>query len=222
MLGKKIKLEIARISAERARNLFGMNGLDALFALALFAFVSSITPGPNNLMLLSSGTNFGLRRTLPHLFGVTVGFSFLVVVIGVGLGAVFEAVPAAHAVFSAASVAYLLVLAWKIATSTTAPSASMTTTKPLGFWGAVAFQWVNPKAWTMGLTAVAAYVPKDHPAVLAVVAAVFAVVNLPCCAAWAVLGVRLRRFLSEPAKLRAFNVVAAALLLASLIPLLRG
>ncbi len=200
-----------------------MLSLDETFALALFAFASSITPGPNNLMLMTSGTNFGLRRTLPHLLGVTAGFSLLIVVVGLGLGAVFDAVPVAHTALRVCSVAYLLYLAAKIAMTKTAPNSSSSTTataKPMGFWGAVAFQWVNPKAWTMGLTAVSAYVPKDRPAALAVVAVVFVVVNLPSCAVWAAMGVHLRRWLTAPKKLRAFNFAAAALLVASLIPLL--
>jgi len=196
--------------------------LDVAVAVSLFAVVSSITPGPNNLMLMTSGMNFGVRKTVPHIVGVSAGFSFMMLVVGLGLGRVFEAFPVAHTVLRVASVAYLLYLAFKIATTTTAPTptAASTTAKPMGFLGAAAFQWVNPKAWTMSMTAVTAYVPKESTSTLLLVVLMFGLINLPCCSVWALAGVHLRRWLSSPRRLRVFNVVAALALVASLIPML--
>lgn len=200
--------------------------IDVLLALSLFAFVSSITPGPNNLMLMTSGMNFGFRRTLPHLVGVSGGFALLVLLVGLGLASLFQAVPAAHTVLRVLSIGYLLFLAAKIALTTPAPlsatssSSTSDAAKPMGFFGAAAFQWVNPKAWTMAMTAVTTYVPQEHASTLVVVAVVFGVINLPCCAVWALAGVHLRRWLSVPKRQRVFNVVAAVLLVASVLPML--
>jgi threonine/homoserine/homoserine lactone efflux protein len=197
-----------------------MPSLDALLALTVFAFVSSITPGPNNLMLMTSGTNFGLRRSLPHMAGVSLGFVLMTVLVGAGAAWIFTAAPAAGLVLKALSVAYLLHLAWKIATAGP-PGEGRRGAQPLTFLQAAAFQWVNPKAWTMALTAVSVYVPADQRvAGLLAVAVVFGAVNLPSVGVWTLLGVQLRRLLDRPRALRAFNVTAALLLVASLWPIL--
>lgn len=195
---------------------------DMLAALAAFALVSSITPGPNNLMLMASGTNFGFARSVPHLLGVSIGFVLMLVVVGAGLGAALEAWPAAMLALKLVSAAYLLYLAWKIATAA-APSATEhdTASRPLTFVQAAAFQWVNPKAWTMALTAMTVYVPADDRALgVLVVALVFGAVNLPSVGIWTAAGVQLRRLLHRPRALRAFNITAALLLVGSLYPLL--
>ncbi len=192
-------------------------------ALFGFALISSITPGPNNLMLLASGANFGLRRTLPHIFGVTIGHSFMVAMVGLGLMQVFTAFPMAYTVLKFASVAYLLYLASKIATNTAPPKASIRNTgTPLTFLQAAGFQWVNPKAWTMALTAISVYAPPnpDLRTVLTV-AAVFAFTNLPSISSWALLGREMSRFLHTPKRLRIFNITAAVLLVGSLFPIVR-
>ncbi len=197
---------------------------ELLLALAAFAFVSSITPGPNNLMLMASGTNFGFARTIPHMLGVGIGFMVMIVLVGAGLAKIFEMFPMAHDVLKIVSVAYLLWLAWKIATAKS-PEAKATHdgAKPMTFLQAALFQWVNPKAWTMALTAVAAYTLPTQPWVsLALIALVFGLINIPCVSAWAALGVQMRRFLNDPAKLRAFNITAAVLLVASLYPIVFG
>jgi threonine/homoserine/homoserine lactone efflux protein len=196
-------------------------------ALVAFAFVSSITPGPNNLMLMTSGTNFGFVRTIPHMLGVSIGFTLMIVLVGAGLAKVFEHFPLAHQVLKYASCAYLLWLAWKIATS--APPGSKpgakdgepARTQPVTFVQAALFQWVNPKAWTMALTAVSAYtLPADPVMSLLVVAAVFGAINLPSVGSWTLLGTQLRRFLDEPVRLRVFNVTMALILVATLYPVL--
>jgi threonine/homoserine/homoserine lactone efflux protein len=196
--------------------------LDSLVALAAFVFVSSMTPGPNNLMLMASGTNFGFVRTGPHMLGVALGFTFMVLLVALGVGAVFAAIPGAMTVLRIASVVYLLYLAWRIAVS---PPPRLDEAegggRPLTFLQAVAFQWVNPKGWTMALTAAAVYVPADHRVLGAVsVTAVVAVMGTPSVAVWAAAGVQLRRLLHRPRAYRAFNVIAAVLLIASLYPVL--
>jgi threonine/homoserine/homoserine lactone efflux protein len=191
---------------------------EMLAALALFAFVSSITPGPNNTMLMASGANFGFRRTLPHLIGVNLGFFALALGAGLALGGVFAAYPALHGVLKAVGAAYLLYLAWKIAISGEVKGGEGAG-RPQTFWQAAAFQWVNPKAWAMALGGVTAYAPpENYAANVVLVAAVFTVVNLPCVASWTGFGLALRGVLGTPARLRAFNWTMAALLVLSLIP----
>lgn len=195
---------------------------DNLAALAAFAFVSSITPGPNNLMLMASGTNFGFVRSLPHLMGVALGFVVMLLLVGAGVGAALMAVPAAALAMKLLSAAYLLYLAWKIATASL-PGADEPGghSRPLTFLQAAAFQWVNPKAWTMALTASAIYVPAHAPALgLLTVALVFGAINLPSVGVWTAAGVQLRRLLDRPRALRAFNITAALLLVGSLYPTL--
>ncbi len=190
---------------------------ELLSALAAFAFVTSITPGPNNLMLMASGANFGFRRTIPHMMGVGLGFVFMVVMIGAGLAQVFDAYPQSYQALKAVSVAYLLYLAWKIATAAP-PGEAEKAGKPMTFVQAALFQWVNPKAWAMALTAVSVYAPSQSFAAIALVAVVFGAINLPSVSSWTVLGQQMRRLLANPVHLRAFNILMAILLLASLYP----
>lgn len=191
---------------------------ELLIGLVGYAFVTSVTPGPNNLMLLASGVNYGVRRTVPHMLGISLGHALMVFLVGLGLARVFEEVAWSRPALSAVSVAYMLWLAWKIATAAP-PEGSTRTGRPLTFLQAAAFQWVNPKAWFMALTAVTNYAAGTGWPALAVVAAVFAAVNLPSVAVWAVAGERLRGWLDQPRRLRAFNAAMAALLIASLVPL---
>jgi threonine/homoserine/homoserine lactone efflux protein len=188
-------------------------------ALVAFAFVTSITPGPNNLMLMASGANFGLRRTLPHMLGVALGFVVMAALVGLGLVQVFAALPGLFLVLKVGCVGYLLYLAWKIANAA-APEGGSGAGRPMTFLQAAAFQWVNPKAWAMAMTAVTVYAPGQTVAAVLTVAAVFGAVNLPSVGSWAWLGVQMRRVLTSPARLRAFNLTMAALLVASLYPLL--
>ena len=191
---------------------------ELLAALALFAFVSSITPGPNNTMLMASGANFGFRASIPHMMGVSGGFLLLVVAVGLELGGLFAAYPELHDVLAVAGGLYLLWLAWKIATSS-GLGMGETGARPQTFLQAAAFQWVNPKAWAMALGAVTAYAPRDgYVANILVVSVIFTAINLPCVASWTGFGVGLRRFLDRPAVLRAFNVGMALLLVLSLLP----
>lgn len=198
-----------------------LTSLDLLTAFILFAFVSSITPGPNNTMLLASGVNFGVRRTIPHAMGVSIGFMVMVLAVGLGLGEVFKLYPVAYTVLRYTGAAYLLYLAWKIATSGPLSPAEPGSRKPLGFWGAAAFQWVNPKAWVMAVGAITTYTPaQGYLFNVVVIACVFAIVNLPSVCIWVMFGSALRGLLQNPRWLMAFNLLMAALLVLSLYPLL--
>ena len=200
-----------------------LGGMTAEILLALlgFAFVTSITPGPNNLMLLASGANFGLRRTVPHMLGIGAGFVVLVALTGVGAMRLFDLWPPARPLLTAGGALWMCWLACRIA-CTASPVQGPAAGRPLTFLQAAAFQWVNPKAWTMALTAVTLYAPDRSLAAVLTVAAVFGAVNLPAVSLWAVLGVHVGRWLNAPGRLRAFNLTMAALLLASLWPVLAG
>jgi threonine/homoserine/homoserine lactone efflux protein len=194
---------------------------ELILGLCAFALVSSITPGPNNLMLMASGANFGFQRTLPHILGVSGGFTIMVLLVGTGLVQIFDAAPISYQILKVVSVIYLLYLAWKIATAAAPAADRQATGRPLTFLQAALFQWVNPKAWTMALTAVSVYSPSQSTAAMAFVAAVFGVINLPCVSLWTGLGDQLQRLLTSPRRLQAFNICMALLLMASLYPVLR-
>lgn len=199
-----------------------------LLSLAGFAFAASITPGPNNLMLLASGTNFGLRRSIPHLAGVALGFALMLVLVGLGLGEVFERLPVLAMVLRGLCFAYLLVLAWRLAQAQTTSSSAepsavsdeAQTGRPMTFFEAALFQWVNPKGWAMALTAMSVYLPSPGVQAVLAVAVIFALVNVPCISSWALLGVNIRRWLSESRTLVRFNRCMAVLLVASTLPAL--
>lgn len=196
--------------------------LDIFLALLVFAFVTSITPGPNNLMLLASGVNFGFRRTVPHMFGIAGGFASLLLAVGFGLGALLALIPALHLALKVTGGAYLLYLAWRIASSRSLGAKGDGGARPMTFAEAAAFQWVNPKAWMMAVTAMAIYTSPQAP-VLSVflVALAFTLVNFPSVSTWAGFGVALRGFLVDPVRLRWFNIAMGLLLVASLWPMLR-
>ena len=190
-----------------------------LTALAGFAFVATVTPGPNNLMLMASGANFGFRRTLPHMLGIVGGVSVMALLVGAGLIALFDAVPTLTIVLKVLSAGYLLWLAAKVATA--APLRDRDPdSRPMTFLQAAAFQWVNPKAWAMCLSAVTLYAPDRSFLSIAVVAAAFALVSFPAISVWAWLGTVIRQWLSNAIRLRIFNFTMAALLVASLYPIL--
>jgi threonine/homoserine/homoserine lactone efflux protein len=184
-----------------------------------FGLVASITPGPNNMMLMASGANFGLRRTLPHLAGVTVGFSAMVLGVGLGVAGIVSRAPWMFDVIRWLGAAYLVFLAWKIATSS-GVGGKDAPPRPMSFLQAAAFQWVNPKAWMMALGAVTTYAARDHLAFdVVLIAVVFGLVNAPCVGLWAGFGVGMKRVLNQPRPMRAFNLGMAGLLLLSLYPL---
>lgn len=193
---------------------------ELLSSFILFAFVTSITPGPNNIMLTASGLSFGFRRTVPHMIGIAAGFTVMVGAVGLGLGAAFAAWPILYEVLKYGGAAYLLYLAWKIAKSGPITGGGGEAGRPMTFLEAAAFQWINPKAWVMAVGAIATYTPQAGFLVnLAIVTLVFGLVNLPSVGCWALFGTALRRVLHAPAAVRAFNIAMALLLVASLYPI---
>ena len=194
---------------------------EALVALVLFAFTTSITPGPNNMMLFASGVNFGFRRTIPHMLGIGVGFLVLLIAVGFGLGALLKTMPLLYTTLKFAGGAYLVWIAWKIASSRSLGE-GQAGASPMSFLGAAAFQWVNPKAWVMAVTAMATYTDPDaYFVTVIVVGIVFALVNVPSVSTWAGFGSALRDWLSVPVRLKWFNITMGLLLVLSLWPMLR-
>lgn len=193
--------------------------LDQLLALTLFAFVSSITPGPNNLMLLTSGVNFGVKRTIPHALGIAAGFFSLLFCVGMGLIELFDLYTLSYTVLKILCVVYMFWLAWKILLSGR-PELKDKAAKPISFIEAAMFQWVNPKAWAMAITAYSVYAPSLDFWIVVTVGVVFVIVNLPSVSAWIFLGTNFRKFLSTDRRLKWFNATMAVLLILSLWPIL--
>ena len=192
-----------------------------LLAFAGFSFVSSITPGPNNTMLLASGVNYGFRRTVPHIVGISLGCVVMLLLVGFGLGQAFTAIPWLYGALRYAGALYLLWLAWKIATAGPMADPKLPGGRPMTFWQAAAFQWVNPKAWILVVGAVSTYAPRDDFARgVALLALLLGVVNAPSICIWAGFGTVLRPYLSHPRRVRVFNVAMALLLVLSLLPML--
>lgn len=192
---------------------------EQLTALALFAFVSTFTPGPNNLMLMASGANVGFIKTVPHMLGITIGFPAMVILVGLGMVEVFSLYPIIHQILKVFSLTYLAYLAFKIARSQP-PSQQDGQYQPLNFWQAASFQWVNPKGWSMALTAVTVYNPNNSWLGLSIIALVYALANVPSVSFWTVAGQKLQHFLTTPIRVRAFNYSMALLLVASTLPML--
>ena len=191
-----------------------------LLPLAMFAFVSSVTPGPNNVMLTASGAAFGYRRSVPHMLGICLGVVVMVLLIGAGLGKLFEAQPQIYTLLKYAGAAYLIWLAWKIA-GASGVDRGQSGHQPFSFWQAAAFQWVNPKAWVMAIGAITTYTPSQgYIANVFIIALVFAIINLPSVCVWAGCGSALRSVLTRPRWLLAFNLTMAMLLVVSLYPIL--
>lgn len=195
---------------------------EAFLALLVYAFVTSVTPGPNNFMLLASGVNFGFMRTIPHMLGISAGFASLLLGVGFGLGALLTAFPGLHTALKIAGGAYLLYLAWRIAASRSLGKDRDAGGEPMTLVQAAAFQWVNPKAWVMAVTAMAVYTNGQRPFLsVFIIAAAFTLVNLPSVSVWAGFGTMLRGFLADPVRLNWFNIAMGVLLAATLWPMLR-
>ncbi len=192
---------------------------DVLSALVAFTLITSLTPGPNNLMLMASGANFGFARTLPHMMGITFGFMIMLLLVGVGLIRVFDAFPVIYVILKVLSVMYLVFLAYKIATAAPVEQARAQG-NPMGFLQAAGFQWVNPKAWAFGLSIITVYVPVAGLAPLMLAAVVVALTALPSITLWTLMGGQMARVLTNRRRLRVFNITMALLLLASLLPVL--
>ncbi|KII76559.1 LysE family translocator [Vibrio renipiscarius] len=192
---------------------------EQLTALALFAFVSTFTPGPNNIMLMTSGANVGFNKSIPHMLGITIGFPAMVILVGFGLIAIFDQYPMIHHGLKVISLIYLAYLAWQIARSQP-PKEKNTHYKPLSFWQAACFQWVNPKGWSMALTAVSVYNPSNSGLGLVIIALVYALANVPSVSFWTLAGQKLQQLLTSRLRVRSFNYSMALLLIASTLPML--
>jgi threonine/homoserine/homoserine lactone efflux protein len=191
---------------------------ELFWALLIFTFVMTFTPGPNTMMLLASGVNFGFRATVPHMTGITLGFGLMTLIVGMGLGEVFRLYPPLYTALGYAGAAYLLYLAWKIAT-TASVGEGRSGSRPMTFLQAAAFQWVNPKAWVMAITAITTYsIPNAHTFSVLLLTGMFMAMAVPGCSAWILFGTGLRRWLDDPTRLRVFNMTMAVLLVLSLVP----
>ena len=191
--------------------------IEVIFALFIFAFVASITPGPNNIMLMASGTNFGFRKTFPHILGINIGFSTLVFGVGIGLMEAFKAIPFTQIILKFLCGGYLIYLSYRIAVSSSGiEKDGKQKSKPLSFLQALLFQWVNPKGWSMSLTAISIYSPTNSLSGIILVTAAFSLANLPCQCLWALLGQQFRRLMTN-SRLKIFNYSMAGLLLLTLI-----
>lgn len=193
---------------------------DALLSLIAFSIAMYITPGPNNVMVAASAANHGIRATVPHMFGINVGFSVMLFIVCAGLGSALVTFPLLLPLFRWVGAAWLLLLAWQIATAP--PPGEGGRERVLGFFGAVAFQWINPKGWMIAAGAAGEYLSPHHPLLLqlARISVIFLIVGMPCLTVWALLGSGAGRLLHSPARLRTFNIAMALLLVASLVPVL--
>lgn len=194
---------------------------DLAWALLGFVVVTLFTPGPNNTMLMSSGLNFGFRRGLPHLWGVALGFAVMVLAVGLGLGAVFLVYPALYTVLKYVGAAYLLYLAWQIATARAPDPDGAAGGRPITFLEGAAFQWLNPKGWVMAVGAISTYAAvAAFPGNVLLIAFLFGSLGILSSATWLGFGTSLRQLLKSPRTVRAVNIAMAVLLVASLRPIL--
>ncbi len=183
-----------------------------LLPLVTYSIVMSSTPGPNNLMLTTSGANFGFRRTLPHILGISAGMTVQTIVTCLGLGSLFVAFPMLHNVLRVAGALYLLVLAWKLAGSAIS---NVSLARPLSFWQAAGFQAVNPKSWIKSVTIASVFMPTGMGVVPGTLLVTFITVSIgmPCVSVWALFGVAIRRLLTDLRRRRVFNVIMAGSLI---------
>jgi threonine/homoserine/homoserine lactone efflux protein len=196
--------------------------LQFTIAFIAFAVAAFYTPGPNNIMLMSSGLNYGFRRTLPHIAGITLGFAFLILVVGLGMGAIFAAYPVLQIVLKYAGAIYLLYLAVIIAMSKPADADKAASGQPMTFIGAALFQWINVKGWVIAAGTITAYAAiAAYPWNMLVLTLLSLVVGLTSSTTWAFFGSAMQPLVSSPRAIRIFNIVMALLLLASLYPVLR-
>ena len=195
--------------------------VELVAAMAMFAFVTSVTPGPNNMMLLASGVNFGVKRSLPHWLGVSLGHFVMLLLVGAGLESLLKAYPFVYQVMKVVGFAYLVYLAWGVARSGAPERNGEEATKPISFFGAAAFQWVNPKAWIMSIGYFSNYMPTDASLTFVVLTCMmFSAINFPSVGLWVWLGAKLEHYLQQNTARQVFNWTMALLLVISMIPVL--
>ncbi|MGO2497949.1 MAG: LysE family translocator [Vibrio litoralis] len=192
--------------------------IQQLLALFTFVLVSTASPGPNNIMLMTSGANIGFLRTVPHMLGIVFGFSFMVLLVGVGLMGLFQLYPVLHQVLNIACISYLFYLALKIARAQ--PGSQNAEYQPMSFFAAVNFQWINPKAWTMAITAVSVYNTLNNWQGVLIVSLMFGLVNMPSTTLWTYAGQKLQIWLNSPLRVKWFNYSMAGLLVLSIAPMM--
>lgn len=190
-----------------------------ILPVLLFCISCSVTPGPNNIMIMSSGLNYGVRASMQHLFGICFGFVLMMLIVGLGLGSVFQSFPVIAEIIKYAGMLYLLYLAWKIASSSLQLD-SVPSRQPMGFVQAMIFQWVNPKAWVMIASSISAYASEAFPSLssegqVLMITLIFFVVGSPCVAIWLFFGAALKRVLKNPVAQKRFNIAMAVLLVIS-------
>ncbi|WP_371871866.1 LysE family translocator [Pontibacterium sinense] len=193
--------------------------IQLMLSVALFATVTSGTPGPNNVMLTASGANFGYWRTLPHMVGIVIGILVMNVLVAAGLGVVFERYPAVQSTLKVAASSYLVYLAWKIATAETSRVDGESDARPMSLMGGALFQFLNPKAWMMVITAIGSFTLAGDDYWMSVfwVAVIFMLMGFPCISLWAAFGTVVGRFLSSPAAMRWFNLIMGGLTVSCLV-----
>ncbi len=193
--------------------------LEYYVSLCIFTFVAGITPGPNNMMLMTSGLNHGIRKSIPHYLGICIGFPVMVAAIGFGMGAVFSKYPSIYLYLKISGITYLIYLAWKIANAGSQHAAQQTK-EPFSFIQAAAFQWLNPKAWAIGIGALAAFTTKENftISVLAVIF-VYLMMGFICMGLWLKIGQSLKGILYTRTRVQFFNVTMAVLLVISVVPM---
>ncbi len=192
-----------------------------LLSIASFTLAGTMTPGPNNIMMLSSGLTYGYRKTLPHMMGVMLGFSLMVVCVGLGIGAVFELFPMIFTVLKVVGVAYLFWMAYKIASSKGDIETSKSS-KPFTFLQALTFQWINPKAWVMAITSTLSFVtnPQRSLEQVLVIAFIYMLSGFISTNSWTLGGVYLKKFIKNTLHVRIFNITMAILIVLSVLPVI--
>lgn len=188
-----------------------------LISFIIYSFVTSVTPGPNNIMLAASGVNFGFRRSIPHILGIGIGFGFMVSVVGLGIGSLISSNIVLYELLKIIGITYLLYLAYKIYHSSSVDTTSGKS-KPLTFLQAAMFQWVNPKAWIMAMGAVTTYLSSQSELYwYVIIGVIYGAIRIPSTGVWALIGEKLQKYIHEPKKLKTFNMVMALLLVLSVI-----
>lgn len=193
--------------------------INVLLPLMLFCFTTSITPGPNNIMIMSSGLRFGVVKSIPHYLGICLGFNIMVFLVGLGLGKVFDIIPVLHAMLKYIGASYMLYLSYKIIKSNGGFGEKDTKSIPLRFFEAVLFQWVNPKAWIMAIGVFSTYSLQNGNMFYqsAIIAFIFFIIGIPCIGFWLISGVFIRKYLSHPKAYKYFNYITGTLLALSVI-----
>ncbi len=197
--------------------------LAMLSSIVVFTLTSSVTPGPNNIIILSSGLTFGYKKTIPHILGVVLGYPFMLILLGLGIGVVLEKFPIVLNILRYVGIAYLFWMAYKIVSNTSSYEVTENSNKkPFSFLQSALFQWVNPKAWIMGLTVISLFVTSSENSLIQIltIALIYALSIVIGTSLWAIGGVFLKRFLKDAKSVRFFNIILAVFLIVSVVPVM--